>query len=369
MKIKEKNTKIKTEVKNEKKFIGKAYVGIDVHKNSWKVCILGDGGFKKEFSCNPEVSVLENSLKNLLPKFEFECAYEAGFSGFWLADGLNNIEGFKCIVVNPADIPTSDKERTQKEDRRDARKIAIHLKGGVLTGIYIPDASAIGLRELQRIRFTLTKDSTRAKVRIKSFLMRHGITPPKEQFPSSRNHWSGKFITWLNSLEFPCNAMRFTLNQFVQQLIQLRLQLKEILLELRKQISTHKQEEACQQIMKIAGIGVVGSSTIITEIVDIKRFKTYDKYHSFIGLVPSTNSSADIEKVRGITIRSNLRLRSIFVESAWIAIKKDTDLFVYYNELKQRMNANKAIIRVAKKLATRVRYTLLELENQKTMAA
>jgi len=132
--------------KIEKVFIGHAYVGIDVHKNSWKVCVLGDIGFKKEFSCDPLSKALVSSLQNCLPNFSFECAYEAGFSGFWLHDELLDIEGVDCIVVNAADIPTSDKERAQKEDRRDARKIASQLKAGALRGIYVPSKVNIGLR-------------------------------------------------------------------------------------------------------------------------------------------------------------------------------------------------------------------------------
>ena len=50
----------------KKKVIGKAYVGIDVHKTSWKVCVLSSGGFKKEFSCNPQVEALVASLENML---------------------------------------------------------------------------------------------------------------------------------------------------------------------------------------------------------------------------------------------------------------------------------------------------------------
>ena len=33
----------------KKKVIGKAYVGIDVHKTSWKVCVLSSGGFKRKW--------------------------------------------------------------------------------------------------------------------------------------------------------------------------------------------------------------------------------------------------------------------------------------------------------------------------------
>ena len=112
------------------KIIGTAYVGIDVHKRSWKVCLLGDFGFMKQFSCKPDTNTLTKSLTNLLPDFSFECCYEAGFSGFILHDELNEIDRFNCIIVNPAYIPTRDKERAQKEDKRDARKIATQLKDG-----------------------------------------------------------------------------------------------------------------------------------------------------------------------------------------------------------------------------------------------
>ena len=115
--------------KSQNNFIATAFVGIDVHDKSWKVCLLSDAGYRKEFSCKPETEVLLKTLRNFLPNFKFECAYEAGFSGFWLHDELNQIEGVNCIVVHPADIPTSDKEKAQKEDRRDARKIAQQLKG------------------------------------------------------------------------------------------------------------------------------------------------------------------------------------------------------------------------------------------------
>ena len=352
----------------EKKVIGKAFVGIDVHKKSWKVCLLGEGGFRKEFSCNPTVKVFKQSLKNILPDFSFHCAYEAGFSGFWLHDELNALSNFDCIVVNPADIPTSDKERAQKEHRRDARKIATQLKAGALKGIYVPCPSEVGLRELQRLRFTITKDSTRAKVRIKAFLMRHGIEVPKELFPTAQHHWSGKFIKWLRSIKLSCSAMRFTLDQMIDSAVSLREQLAAVLHEIRQQIQSRGKEKICAKLMQIPGIGVVGSSTIITEIVDIKRFSTYTKYHSFIGLIPSTNNSADIEKIRGITIRANTRLRTTFVEAAWIAIQRNSELYHFYHELKQRMNPNKAIIRVAKKLASRVRYVMLEHENEKLQA-
>lgn len=77
---------------------------------------------------------------------------------------------------------------------------------------------------------------------------------------------------------------------------------------------------------------MIGASTILTEVVDINRFRTYEKFHSFIGLVPSTNSSDVVEKIRGITHRSNRRLRNVLIEVSWIAIRYNTEQY-YKNRL------------------------------------
>ena len=91
----------------------------------------------KTFSSVPNAEKLSAYLKNAFPGATYYSAYEAGFSGFWLHKELTNL-GIKSIVVNPADIPTTDKERKQKEDLRDSRKIAQSLRSGQLKGIYIP---------------------------------------------------------------------------------------------------------------------------------------------------------------------------------------------------------------------------------------
>lgn len=132
--------------------------------------------------------------------------------------------------------------------------------------------------------------------------------------------------------------------------------------ELRKQITQSGKEKVFNKITSIPGIGIIGGGTILTEVIDIKRFRSYESFHSFIGLVPSTNNSDTKERVRGVTSRSNRRLRNTLIEAAWIAIKFDTDLHHLYHELKQRMAANKAIIRIAKKLATRIRFNLLQIQ-------
>ena len=112
------------------------YVGFDAHLKSWKVTIMAEGIVYKTFTQPPEPEVLNNYLKNNFPGGIYHTAYEAGFCGYWIQDKLLSF-GMKSIVVNPADIPTTDKERVQKEDKRDSRKIAKSLRGALFQVILI----------------------------------------------------------------------------------------------------------------------------------------------------------------------------------------------------------------------------------------
>jgi len=145
------------------------YVGFDVHKKSWKVTIMAENIFHKTFTQPPDPELLYNYLKKNFPGGNYHSAYEAGFCGYWIHESLKSM-GIKSIVVNPADIPTTNKERVQKEDKRDSRKIARSLSSGTLVPIYTPSIQTLRDRSLMRARAMLVKDMVRYKNRIKAFL-------------------------------------------------------------------------------------------------------------------------------------------------------------------------------------------------------
>ena len=114
------------------------YIGLDTHLKNWKTTIRVGDTFYKTFSQDPSALVLSKYLHKHFPGGNYYSAYEASFSGFKAHRELLKL-GILNIVVNPADIPTTDKQRKQKEDARDSRKIAEQLSGSNLVGIYIPD--------------------------------------------------------------------------------------------------------------------------------------------------------------------------------------------------------------------------------------
>ena len=86
------------------------YIGMDVHKKSWSISIYTDQFEHKTFSQPPEVGVLVNYLKRNFPGATYKSVYEAGYSGFWIHDRLQE-QGIQCLVVNPADVPTKDRRQ------------------------------------------------------------------------------------------------------------------------------------------------------------------------------------------------------------------------------------------------------------------
>jgi transposase len=342
---------------NEKTFEGQSiYVGIDVHKKDWKVTIMTAELSYKTFSSVPEAEKLGSYLKRTFPGANYYSAYEAGFSGFWLHKQLTEL-GINSIVVNPADIPTTDKERKQKEDLRDSRKIAHSLRSGQLKSIHIPKEAVMHDRMLLRTRQALVKDLNRSKNRIRSMLFFLGVDLP-DRFSKPGSGWSKPFIKWLKELSFEYPAAKGGLDAHLDQVNNLRSSVLKITRQIKELAKTSQYQENVSLLISMPGIGILTAMMLLTELEDISRFKTFEDLCSYVGLVPSTSSSGENDVDNGITPRRNGRLRSSLIESAWVAIRNDPALLCSYQNLAKRMPGNRAIVRIAKKLLRRLTHVL-----------
>lgn len=330
------------------------YIGMDTHLRNWKTTIQVGDTFYRTFSHDPYAETLWKYLRKNFPGGSYFSAYEASFGGFKAHRELTAL-GIKNIVVNPADIPTTDKERKQKEDARDSRKIAAQLSASNLRGIHVPSIESEGDRTLLRFRRTLAKETTRNRTRVKSLLYYHGITLP-EQFANKR--WTKNFIAWLEDLDMPSSGSRATLDSIIGLVQYLRGEQYRTLKSIKTLSKQEGYAENVALLTSIPGIALITAMTLLTEIEDISRFGNLDDLCSYVGLVPMTNSTGDRESTGPITKRSNAVLRGMIVESSWVAIRHDPALMLAYQKLVKRMTPTRAIVRIAKKMMNRVRYVL-----------
>ena len=341
------------------------YVGFDAHLKSWKVTIMAEDVMYKTFTQPPKPEVLYNYLKINFPGGNYLSAYEAGFCGYWIHDKLLSY-GIKSIVVNPADIPTTDKERVQKEDKRDSRKIARSLSNGTLMPIYVPSIQTQRDRSLLRTRTMMVRDLARYKNRIKSFLYFYGIEIDAF-FSNPQSHWSNRFMLWLENLEIDNGSGKEALQVLISECKNLRKSVLQITKQIRTLSVNDRYKLQVELLKSVPGIGLLTAMIILTELESIERFNNIDKLCGYIGLVPSTKSSGEKERTGDITPRGHNVLRTAIIESSWTAIRNDPSLMKSYLSYIKRMESNKAIIKIAKKLLARVRYVLLNQEPYKCL--
>ena len=331
------------------------YIGIDVHKKDWKVQIQSSSLTYKRFSQPPSTEALVSYLHHHFPGATYYSAYEAGFSGFWvhrqlLAQGVNN------IVVHAADVPTTQKERAFKTDKRDCRKIAQALSNQELEALHVPSEKTQEDRSLVRMRLTLRKDLNREKNRVKSLLNFYGIQIP-EQFLRS-THWSKSFIEWLKKLKFTTGSAEIALKLLISEVERLRSSMLEVTREIRKLANSESYCSDMKLMTSIPGIGLVIGIAFLTQIEMISRFRNTDALAGYLGLVPNCHSSGEKENAGEMTFRGNKWLRELLIESAWMAARSDPALHLAYLNLCKRMKPNNAIIRIARKLLNRIYYLL-----------
>ena len=347
---------------NEKSFDGQSfYIGIDYHKKNWKVTILNDHFELKSMTQDPNPDHLASYLKRNYPGGDYHAVYEAGFSGFTSCRRLNEL-GVNCQVIHAADVPTNQKERLQKTDKVDSRKLAKLLRSKDIEGIHVPDPILEADRALLRQRNNIMKDISRTKNRVKSLLFQFGIKIPEYFTASQTRHWSKVYINWLKELIIQQESLKLVIGNYLETGLMLRKKLLEVNRQIRALSRSERYKENFELITSLPGIGLITAMGFLVQIGDMHRFNNLDQLCSYVGLVPSMHDSGDKKRPGKLINRGRKDIKIDLIEASWIAIRKDPALMLKFNELIKTMPKNKAIIRIARKMLSRIRYVLMNKE-------
>lgn len=337
-----------------KDFKGKnIYVGIDVHKNSCELKVSTDNLLLGNTIRLSPVSgeKISKYLKKNFKNGNYHCVYEAGFSGFWLYRQLVSF-GINCIVVNPADVPISHKDKVIKNDKIDCIKLSKGLRSGMLSGIYIPAEIAVNDRSLVRQRYSISKNLAQLRSQIKSHLNFIGV---ELIFTNKPYSWSAVYVNKLYENAVSRNDL--ALIGYIETMKTLRQQKLLATRRIRKLSKEERHKGVLAQLIKIRGIGVVTAMIIKTELVEINRFDSFDKLQSYVGFIPGQRASGESDRKSGMTKRANKHLRQTLVLAAWSSVRYDPEMSAYYEEQKKSLRkAQLSIIKVCRKLLRKIKY-------------
>ena len=327
----------------------KVFIGIDVHKKSWTVTVLLEIGAPKTFTQAPSAQTLLNFLKKHYPDGEYHVVYETGFTGYSTYYALKEV-GIDCIIVNAADVPSTQYENIMKSDPIDSVKLAKALRANLLKGIYVPSVDNLDDRAVLRFRKTVQLDIAKYKVRIKHTLHCNGICIP-ERFQRS-SHLSSAYLQWLREEVILLSSSRSSLDLLINQAVISRQGLLAANREIYRLIRSPRYKEKADRLCSIPGIGPVCAMTLLTEIVDFSRFHNERQFASYLGLIPTCHSSGEHKSMGEMTSRGNKKLGPVLIEASWKAIVADDGLAISYSNYKRRgLKPQEAIVRIARKLS------------------
>lgn len=309
---------VKPTTKNEDKHMRTKdkFVGLDVHKDT-TVIAVAEGGRDGEVRLYGTISSDLHALEKVFAKLggdavRLHVVYEAGPTGYVIYRRLVQL-GIDCIVVAPSRTPQPAGHR-QKTDRRDAIMLARLHRAGELTGIHVPDAVDESIRDLTRARADAVHDLTRAKQRLKSFLLRQGY-----RYKGKAN-WSAPHQRYLRELVLPLPALKSVLEEYllaIDQSVQ-RVQRLEELIEV--QVPRWRMYPAVEALMCLRGFKLTAAAVLVAELGDVRRFEHPRHLMAFLGMVPKERTTGDDRKLGGITKTGNAHARWILVEAAQHAL-------------------------------------------------
>lgn len=325
--------------------------GIDVHHKQWNVSVFLEDRNFKTFQQAPSAEALREYIDNNFPGADIRAGYESGFSGFSTYRALELV-GIRTMVINASDVPAADKDRRRKTDKRDAVRIAKAINAGQVEGVYVPTEQQEADRRMVRMRTeTIRKEINRNKNRIKAFLKLHGLKGPD----NDGEKWSVAYVEWLKGLRFRYSSDQVSFGLLMDTYDFHEEQRRKIEKEIRELSKEPRHADIYRSLTSMKGIGLLTSMSLITELIDMRRFPDLDHVASYIGLVPDVSASDSNIKVKGVTGRTNGNCRRLLVQSAWTASGTDPVMARHYHGWKKRMIAQKAIIKLSRKMLSVIR--------------
>ena len=356
--------------------------GLDIHKESIVACVM-KGPLEAGYKPRSELKEFGTQLKDLnaLRKWlqEHKCRHVAMESTgiYWqpvyavLETAL--MDEMHLLVVNARHMRNVPGKKT---DMRDAEWIATLLRAGLLKGSFVPERDIRDLRQFTRYRKAIIRDITSQKNRIEKLLQSNGFRLSSflsDIFGSSgvavmerlvqvgsisaesldqclkgrARQKAGEILSSLNGiLSIP---QRKLLKMQLAHLEDLQANLREVEEEIHDSFSQF--QGPIELLDSIPGIDLTAAYAILAEIGhEMSAFPTAQHLCSWAGLAPGNHKSANKQKKQRVTPGNNY-LKTILCEVAWvIASHKKLYLSTWYWRLKQRTDAKRAIVALARKL-------------------
>ena len=277
-------------------------IGIDLGKSNFHVYALGSNpqaSFKKHFSRKQLIDFLANQPPTIV-------AFEACGGAHWLARKCQEL-GHDAKLIPPQYVKPYVK--TNKNDFVDAEAITEAATRHNMRFVSPKTEEQQVIAICHRVRDGYVKERTAVMSRIGATLLEFGLSLQtghkcmKELFC-----WLARqaHVTLPPLLLRELEVMHSDYHRLNDQIAEQDRKLKE----------WAKQEELCELVKSIPGVGDMVATALVMEVGSAVQFKNGREMAAWMGLVPRQYSTGGKHKLLGISKRGNKHLRCLFVHGA-----------------------------------------------------
>lgn len=311
----------------------KRYIGIDLHRDRFTCCMRLENG--RTYLTTWRLEELPRFVKKL--RSSDEMAVEITGNTRLFHDTVAPHVA-RVVVVDSNQFRVISRS-VKKTDPNDARLLALYLSKDLLPEVRMKNKQQAHVASLTQTRDTLVKQRSALKNKVNNVLSARGLNLPKEALSSEKR------LNEVLSLPFD-ELVQIELRVIVGQI----RSLNKSIAELDKAIAEASSElEGHTSLTSIKGIGATTSAILLSVIGDVNDFPDDGRLASYFGIVPRVSNSNQSEHSGRIHKRGSKLGRTALVQSALIAANYSPYLKRFYERVKARRGAGKAIIALARK--------------------
>lgn len=183
--------------------------------------------------------------------------------------------------------------------------------------------------------------------------------------PMKWERWNKAFVEKLKTLKFEEAIFNKKFASLIKEYEFVFEQIKDSK-DLIKEISEDEElRDRILRIEKINGVGITSAVRMVVFLFDKKEhFKTGNQLVHHIGLTPSEWSSGEGVRKGKTGLTGDKHLRSIIIQLAWIAVRKDGSLLDKFEKVYKNSGCKqKAIVAVARKLMMKIHAITIKEED------
>lgn len=315
------------------------YIGLDVHKRKISYCVKDASGQLHSEGSIPATRFDLDRWMKTLPQ-PWSAAMEATMFSGWIYDHLKP-HAAALKVAHPLMLRAIAAAK-KKNDRIDANKICDCLRCDFLPECHMVPTAIRERRRTLRYRNLLVRQMVQMKIKISSLLMEAGVSYNKQ-----RLHQAGYFRELLATNPDIDEGLRSLLRQCRETVVRLSKTESALIRSLEQD---RLLAERVERLMSIPAIGPITALTWALEVGEVQRFSSIKKAISYCGLCGAEKSSANTVQRTPLSKQRNKYLQTTLIEAAKMAPRYSPTLALLYDREKQKGNANRATLAVARKL-------------------